>query len=254
MERTVYSIAAIALAVLVMSSAGAEPVPEDATGNWSIENCDSGPRVLVTSNAALVFEGGDQKTAVAVARAEWAAGSVVLDIENEAEELILPPTDDLQRCPAPPIFFSMMFAESVSLFRRMDEIEAVCAGGKASMPCVALVFDLIDVSDDGMFSRAEISRATRAASFFVGYSIAVSELKNAFVPVEKLSVAWLSASLIGPAVAANVVSSYDYDGDDRLSLEELLQDRTPEEGIRGIATGLGVCRIRNSARVRDKDS
>ena len=79
MERTVYSIAAIALAVLVMSSAGAEPVPEDATGNWSIENCDSGPRVLVTSNAALVFEGGDQKTAVAVARAEWAAGSVVLE-------------------------------------------------------------------------------------------------------------------------------------------------------------------------------
>ena len=152
MKRTMPWVAAVALAVLALPSPGAGPVPESATGNWSIENCDGGPRVLVTSNAALLFEDGDENTAVAVARAEWVGGSIVLKIEREAEELILPPTDDLQQCAAPPIFFSMMFAESVALFRRMDEIVAACGDGKASMQCVALVFALVDVSDDGTFS------------------------------------------------------------------------------------------------------
>ena len=162
-----------------------------------------------------------------------------MKVEGEKDDLVLPPLEGLRRCDAPPVFFSFMFAEAITAFKRIDEVEARCAGGKVvAARCVALVFGLIDVSGDGVFSRAELARALRAASFFVGYELAAKELQNAFVPMEKLSIAWLAASLLGPSAAENLIDSYDFDGDGRLSLKELLQDRSPQEGIQGVAAGL----------------
>lgn len=241
--RNVMSLAvAVAIAASVAQSSAAEPVPDRATGIWSIQECGGdGLTVLVEENVALMFETSGEQTRVAMVRAEWLAGSVVLILEDEAEELVLPPPDGLHRCAALPVGFSLIFAESVAVLREFGELEGRCAGATVSeAQCGALVFELIDVNEDGVFSKAELSRAMRAASFFIGYWINVDETQDPLVPMEKLSVAWFAASVLGPFVATNLIDSYDFDGDGRLSLKELLQDRLPEQGIEGAAAGLAV--------------
>ena len=232
----------IAIAVSVTQPSAAEPVPDRATGIWSIAGCGGdGLTVLVDNNAALMFETGGEQTNVAMARAEWLVDSVVLTTEGEVGELVLPPLDGLRRCSVLPGGFSLMFAESVAMLRQFDEIETRCTGEEmAAAQCVALAFEFTDVSEDGVFSRAELSRIVRAASFFIGYSINVKETQDSYVPLEKLSVAWFAASVLGPLVASNLIDSYDFDGDGRLSLKELLQDRSPEQGIEGVAAGLAA--------------
>lgn len=244
MKLVSYLAAALAIAAAIVSPASAEPVPDRATGIWSLAECGGdGLTVLLNSNTALMVDAQEEHATVAMARAEWLSGSVMLTMEGKPEELVLPPLplDDFERCDAPPFIFSLLFAESVTMFREVDDIEARCTGEDVdAAPCVALVFGLIDISEDGVFSKAELSRAVRAASFFIGYGLAVEESQSPFVPMEKLSVAWFAASLLGPFVATNLIDSYDFDGDGLLSLKELLQDRTSEEGIHGVAAGLAA--------------
>ena len=242
MERFTVIAAVFALFVSAVPPAAAAPVPERATGIWSVGKCGGeAPTLLMGSNDALIFEPLSNRIDVAMARTEWFEGTILVTLVGESKKTILPPLDDMKRCEAPPIRFSLMFAESAAIFWRLSEIEKRCAGGKGGgSRCAAYAFDLFDVSDDGRFSKAEISRAIRAASFFVGYRLAVNETGKAFVPLEQLSIAWVAASLLGPTVAANLIDSYDFDGDGFLSLEELLQDRLPEAGIEGVAAGLAA--------------
>ena len=245
MRFVVFLAVAIVIAVSAVQPSAAEPtvpVPDRATGIWSTAECGGDDlTVLVDKKAALMFETRGKQTRVAMVRAEWLVGSVVLTMDDNGGEFVLPPLDGLQRCSVLPVGFSLMFAESVSVLRAFNEIETKCAGKEvAATQCIALVSELIDVSEDGVFSRAELSRAVRAASFFIGYWINVEEMQDPLVPVEKLSLAWLTASVLGPLVATNLIHSYDFDGDGRLSLKELLQDRSPEHGIEGVADGLAV--------------
>ena len=241
--RFVVSLAvALAIAGSAVQPSAAEPVPERATGIWSMAECGGdGLTLLLNTNAALMLETHREQAWVAVARADWLAGSVVLTMEGEVRELIIPQLDGLQSCAALPVGFSVMFAESITVFRELDELEAGCLSEETSAAgCIALVFELVDLSEDGVFSKAELSRAVRAASFFVSYWANVEDSQNPFVPVEKLSTAWLLASALGPFVATNLIDSYDFDGDGRLSLKELLQDRLPEEGIQGLVAGVAA--------------
>ena len=242
MERIAVMAAVFALLASVVSPAAAGPVPERATGIWSVGKCGGAAlTLLVGSNDALIFEPRGNRIDMAMARAEWFEGAILVTVYGEREETILPPLDDMKRCKAPPIRFSLMFAESAAVFRRLSEIEKRCADGKGGgSRCAGYVFDLFDISDDGKFSKAEISRAIRAASLFVGYRMAVSETGKASVPLEQLSIAWVAASLLGPTVAANLIDSYDFDGDGFLSPKELLQDRPPAAGIEGVAAGLAA--------------
>ena len=232
MRRTAVAIAGLATLALSEVSAGAEPVPDGATGVWSLgTECNAGtPVLMVNSRSALVIE--DQ--AVAIARAEYVAGSLVLSFENGADELVLPPMDNLRECRVLPGMFPVMFAETIAVFRRFDEIHEACLGGDGMGPlCAAVGFELIDITSDGVLSRPEIARAIRATAFFVGYRLTVEEQETAFVPVDDLMLAWFAGSALGPTIAGNLVDSYDYDGDGLLSLAELMQDRTPEEGLEG---------------------
>ena len=242
MKFVVSLVAAIVIAVAAVQPSAAEPVPERATGIWSMTECGGdGLTMLVHTNAALLLETLGEQAWVAVARAEWLAGFVVLTMEGGVGELMLPPLDELQRCSALPVEFSVMFAESIAVFRELDALMARCLGEEmVAAECVALVFELVDVSEDGSFSKAELSRAVRAASFFVGYWANIEDSQDSFVPMEKLSMAWFVASALGPLVARNLIDSYDFDEDGRLSLEELLQDRLPEEGIQGLVAGVAA--------------
>ncbi len=241
-KLTVSLAAALAFNALLVSPSEAEPVPQRATGIWSEAECGSrGLSVLVNRNAALMIESREHETTVAIARAEWVSGAVIVMLRGQADELVLPPLDSLERCDALPTAFSLLFAEAVTAFGQFDDVTAHCTGPDVvATLCVALVFDMIDVSDDGVFSKAELSRTIRAASFFIGYSIAVEESQTAFVTLDKLSVAPVVASVFAPFVATHLIDSYDFDGDGFLSLKELLQDRSPEEGLHGVAAGLAT--------------
>ena len=239
-EMTKFTLSlAIGLAILAWSGspAKAEPVPDRAIGTWSAGSCGAdGLTVLVSRKTALMIESEGADTSVTIAGVEWVGSSFVLTIEGEENELVLPPLESLERCASPPSSLALLFAESVVVFKELDKIDAYCRGEDGITPeCLAVAFDLIDITGDGEFSRAELSRALRAASFFIGYRLVADEQKNAVVPLEKLYIAQLAASAFGPLVAGNLIQSYDFDGNGLLALNELLQDRTPEKGLEGIA-------------------
>ena len=152
---------------LSTSASRAEPVPSRASGVWSLGACaDDAPAVLVNSSAALVIENPEGKPAVAIAKAEWAGGSIVLTLNGEEDELLLPPLDTLRSCETLPGIMPVMFAETVSVFGRLGELDAACMGEHGvTARCVALAFDAVDITGDGKFSKAEISRAVRARRF-----------------------------------------------------------------------------------------
>lgn len=235
-------LAMMSAIVLAALPARGDPIPDRVTGIWSVTACgDDDLTVLLEPNTAMMFEDRGEGFQVAIARAEWLAGSIILTVEGEMGEWILPPLDNLSRCEELPVAFSLLFAEAVTLFRHFDEIEDHCVGDDVSaVRCVSFVFNIIDVSGDGVFSQAELSRAGRAAGFFISYALAVEESQYAFVPMDELSLAWIASSLLGPLFASNLISSYDFDGDGFLSLSELMQDRTPEKGIEGVAASLAT--------------
>ena len=179
MKLVVFLLTVSAVVALAGLPARADPVPDRVTGIWSVTACGSGGlTVLLESNAAMMFEGQSERSRVAMARAEWLAGSIALTIEGETDELVLSALDSLARCDAPPGSFSLLFAEAITFFRRFDEIEDRFASEDvAAVRCVSFVFDIIDVSGDGVFPPAELSRAVRAAGFFFGYGLAVEKLQ-----------------------------------------------------------------------------
>ena len=234
---------AAGLAALALSGslARAESVPDDATGVWSVVECgDNGLTILANSNAALMVESRGTETRIAIASAELVSGSFVLTIEGEEDELVLPPLDNLNRCDSLPGALPILFAEAVAIFTRLGEIEALCMGEDGiTARCVAVAFDMIDVTGDGRFSRAEFSRAIRAAGFFIGHRLVVTKQNgHAFVSLEDLYTSQFAASALGPFIAVNLIDSYDYDGDGFVSPGELLQDRSPEHGLEGAIAGL----------------
>ena len=242
--RLIVSVIA-GLATLVLwgtTSAGTEPVPDRATGIWSVAECGGDSlTIIVNPRGALLVEAREGKSHVAVATAEWIDDddSIILTTEGDHGELMLPPMESLERCDSAPASLALMFAETISVFKRFDEIDEHCRGGEGiTFRCVASAFDMIDITGDGVFSRAEISRAIRAASFFLGYHFATDGRPGAFVPLEELYLVQVAASAFGPLVATNLIDSYDFDGDGFLSLDELMQDRVPEEGFEGVAMTL----------------
>ncbi|MCY4461743.1 MAG: hypothetical protein OXC26_15315 [Albidovulum sp.] len=225
-----------ALFALFAPASQASPLPNHAIGIWSLGACgEDAPAVLVNSHAAIMIENHGGKSAVAVGEAEFVGDSIVLTLNGEKEEVILPPLEALRSCRDMPGEFPLLFAEAVSVFGRLDELEAACSRERGSTArCVAMAFDTVDITGDGKFSRAEISRVVRAAGFFIGQSMVADGRQSAFVPLEELVLVHVAALAIGPLVAANLINSFDFDGDGFVSLAELMQDRVPEEGLEGM--------------------
>lgn len=223
------------------NSARAEPVPKHVTGVRSIGECGvDGLSVLLNSTAAVMVESEEARTRVALGTAESVAGVLVVTTPDGGE-FILPPLRDLRQCGVLPGLLPVLFAEAVAVFGRLDDVDRLCEGAERNVSrCISVVFDIIDVTDDGRFSKAEISRAIRAAGFFIGYRRLLSERSDPFVPLEDMVIVQLATSALGPFVADNLIGSYDYDGDGSVSPSELLQDRNPEKGFERILTGLSV--------------
>ena len=231
----------IGLAALALSGwpSAAEPASEGATGIWSTTECGKdGLTFLVNSRIALMIEGGGLATRVAVAPIEWVGASIMLTVKGEAHERLVS-FDDLKQCDGLPGTTSLLLADVVTVFNGLDGIVDLCRGmDDITSQCAAAAGDLIDVTGDGVFSRAELRQAMRAASFFIAYREIAAEQREAWVSLESLYVAQLAASLLGPFIVGHLIDSYDSDGDEAVSPEELLRGRSPQVAAQDILANL----------------
>jgi hypothetical protein len=241
MKLPVLFLAGIAALALSASPWAAEPVPERATGSWSTGGCGKGELTfLVNSRFALMIEGAGSQARVAVVRAEWADGSFVLQVKGEERERTVP-LDDLRRCDVLPGSMSLLLADVVAVFIELGDLVAFCRDTAGiTTQCATAATDFIDVSGDGVFSPAELRRATRMASFFIAYLGVADRQRGAFVSLDKLLIAQFAASVLGYFVVTRLIDSYDSDGDDAVSPRELLQGRSPEQAVQGILADLVV--------------
>ncbi|MCR0985646.1 EF-hand domain-containing protein [Roseomonas populi] len=121
------------------------------------------------------------------------------------------------RCPATPLSFAAQ-AEGVAFLGAIEVLEAACGPGTGGVAdCGAALIRVGDVSGDNLLGPAELARLFRGASWLLSLQAEVSP---------DLSGLASAAGTLGAVAGARLmVESLDYDGDGRLSVRELVQDR-----------------------------
>ena len=225
--------------ILVWGVGGAfAEVPTDRRGVHGYpagnQTCDpSRPfMVLNGSMVAYVTPSGNEHQLL-LGSADYLNGAVLLKRRNEF--FLLPPLDSLVPCQRVPGLLGSMFAEAIAVFGQLDDLSTRCATG-APGGCVESFMDLLDVSGDRSLSKAEISRGIRvAASYFAYESVVGHQLSSKSnlgfpysdtVSADNIYAATVALGIAAPYVTSNLLDSYDYDDDGRLSAAELLQDRS----------------------------
>lgn len=239
MNLPVFLLVGFAALALSGLPSAAEPEPERATGIWSTTDCGSGGlTLLVNARAALMIQAQGPETTVAIVPAAWTDEDITLKIKGQERKrsLLL---DDLESCDALPGLLSVLLADVVAVFGQLGGIVASCRDLESvTTECATTVFDLIDDTGDDALSRPELRQAMRTAGFFIAYGGLAARYREAFVSLDSLLIAQLAAAALGPVVVSHLLDAYDADGDAAVSLEELLQDRSPDQAARGILSEL----------------
>lgn len=217
--------------VLFLSSAAcAEEVPESQRGFWNMATCsDTRAAIALGRDFAILLEAHPERGAlVTMGSVKWSGETAVL--WQGGAPTVLPPPKAMTRCDQMPAEVYATLGEALALFTAFDEISDACAAG-TGLDCAKEVFGFADVSNDDRLSVAEITRLLRAAAVFVTYETMVQsdsgDTTSIKVPMQKLTGSAMFLSLAGPLVTRNLLASYDFDGDDFLRLDEILQDREP---------------------------
>ena len=132
----------------------------------------------------------------------------------------------LNRCDELQGPLALLHGEPVRVLLDAGAVPSACA---TSAPlCLQTLFDVADTHRDGKLTRAELSRILR-----VGAYLAAGSEEN----VEPADAFGAAASMIplGPIAASAILASYDYDGDERLSLTELTNDIAPSQALNAAA-------------------
>ena len=134
------------------------------------------------------------------------------------------------RCDSVPFPLSILHGEPTAFLLSLEPAFHSCRYGHPA--CIENVFAAADVHADGALSTAEWSRLIRVALYF---ALAYDESTEA----DKLGAAYAVSLLVVPLAASALVSSYDYDGDGRTSMEELLhamagQEAAPIPEVEGV--------------------
>ncbi len=240
--------------LLAGAPAAAQGIPEPLRGTWAEGSCAS-PAVLMHVTARSVAKlPADGPARLVRLRAlgplgDWTFGTgagaeaprVLLRAAGDALESMEPdaklrddrlpgdtPIRRWQRCAAPPPGLAALHGEGLAMLAALERLEAACQGGTTA-PCVAALVAVGDVSGDGMLGVAEIARLLRGTAWALA-------AQDGATPLALAGAAGLGAA--SALVLARVtVEGLDFDGDGRLSLAELSQDRAAWPGATGDASG-----------------
>jgi len=251
----------------VASAQDQTSIHPDLRGIWSFENCteNDGGFLVAHGMMAVLIEGGDASfqplvTAPDLDAAGWVTGRVedqplffrrvtgtldVLDVAtaevSNGETAITegpgpapdPSVWSVERatsCEALPPGPQALYGEMFAVLAGLDAAETACAAGPQA--CADALLSVGDVSPNGSLNTAEISRLIR-----VLVQIGAIEKGNGDAD-EQAGMIAVSVPL-APILASALISSFDYDGDDGLSLEEILGDRVvlPSSDMSQLLTG-----------------
>ena len=109
-----------------------------------------------------------------------------------------------------------LYGEMFAVLAGLDAAGIACVAGPQA--CAGALFSVGDVNPNGSLNTAEISRLIRAL-----VQLGAIEQGNGGAD-EQAGMIAVSVPL-APILARALISSFDYDGDDGLSLEEILKDR-----------------------------
>lgn len=129
-----------------------------------------------------------------------------------------------RRCPQVPAATAARHAEGVAALAALEHVEAACGAGAGIRDCLAAAFVQADVTGDGALSPAELARMARGQAW-------VAAIRVGRMPDQ----AQAEASAL--EAARRLLAGLDYDGDGRLSLTELVQDRAAFGAATGTAMG-----------------
>lgn len=248
-----------AVLLLLPGLTAAQPaaaVPEGLHGTWFQGDCARPTALLhlTARTAARLPQDGAARLIRFTTLGEQAGWSIGTARGAEAPRLLLRPAGEAletaepeaktrddrlpgeapilrwQRCPGLPPALAMQHGEGLAMLAALEHLEAGC-GGADTPRCLGALVDQADVSGDGMLGPAELARLVRGAAWVV----AVQEGAAA----EALGAASGAGALAGLLAARGLVESLDYDGDGRLSVAELGQDRVApvRAGALGTAEG-----------------
>ena len=117
------------------------------------------------------------------------------------------------RCESIPFPLSLLHGEPAAFLFSLEPAIHSCRNGDPS--CIPLAFGALDIHEDGGLSPAEWARLIRVTLYF---TLAYTEKSEP----DRLAATYAVSVLAAPLAASAIVSSYDYDGDGKTSLEELL--------------------------------
>jgi hypothetical protein len=133
-------------------------------------------------------------------------------------------------CAALPPGPQALYGEMFAVLAGLDAAGIACVAGPQA--CAGALFSVGDVNPNGSLNTAEISRLIR-----VLVQLGAIEQGNGDADAQAGMIA-VSVPL-APILARALISSFDYDGDDGLSLEEILGDRVvlPSSDMSQLLTG-----------------
>jgi hypothetical protein len=235
-------ILALLLLLLPGVPALGQAVPEPLRGAWFAGDCADPQAMLVLTGrsaarleaeaAARLFRFQDSRalegytlgvgTGAEAPRLMFRAapeGLETIEPEAKTRDDRLPGDAAVQvwrRCEAPPAALALLHGEGIAFLAAFEHLEEAC-GGSSPGACAEAIIRQGDVSGDGALTAAELARLMRGAAWM----LAVQEGAT-----QDTLVASVGAGALGGILAARLlVESLDYDGDGRISLAELLQDR-----------------------------
>jgi hypothetical protein len=121
-----------------------------------------------------------------------------------------------QSCAGLPPQVQALYGETFAVLSAIDGAEGACAEGPEA--CADALFTALDVHPDGRFNIAELSRLIRVTA-------QIGLIENGAGYLDEQAALLAISIPLAPVLAHAVVNSFDYDGDEGLSLDELLGDR-----------------------------
>ena len=121
-----------------------------------------------------------------------------------------------RRCDAPPALLAALHGEGIAFMAALEHLEHACGAGTPGA-CAEAILRQGDVSGDQRLAPAELARLVRGAAWVVAVQEGATQ--------DMLAAAVGAGALGGILAARLLVESLDYDGDGRLSVAELMQDR-----------------------------